>query len=694
MSRLSLPIQLAPWLLLLGVPVVMAQTPSSSTQRITPNFQNVDITVLAEAVGAATGITFIPDPRVRAQVSLINPRPMTSTELYHAFLSILQVHNFAAVRSGNVVKIVPDANVRTMPGNDLPANLNSGSDEMVTTVIEAKNISANQLSAVLRPLVAQYGNLAPVPGTNSLIITDRASNVSRIQRIVNRVDQASNSNVEVIPLQHSTAADVVRTLSALTGGAGAAADPAGGLAPRMVADDRSNSILLSGDPSQRLRISTWIAHLDTPLENGGDTQVRYLRYADAEKIAPKLKEQLTGLVAASGGSPAGGAAASIERNVIIGAEPETNALIITAPPKQMRSLMTIIDKLDIRRAQVHIEAIIAEIKNGKSADLGVNWALFSNENGQNIPAGGFVSPIGGSSIVNLIGAAANPTAAITAGAIPRGTTFAVGRLRDSGINFGAVLRAIREDTNNNVVATPSITTMDNLEAKIEIASEVPFITGQFTNTGTTNNGQVNPFTTVQRQKVGTILTVTPQINGGDAIMLTIALESSELSAALGDAGSRIVDTRTFKNTVLVEDGATIVVGGLIRDAEVGSQQRVPFLSRIPLIGEAFKVRSKTRDKSNLMVFIRPRILTDGVQSTIETNAKYNTFRDAQIQQGDTRELLPLLPFDRSPRLPPLAPPPAPATGESAAPKTEPKSAPAAPAPVAPAATPEAKSEAK
>jgi general secretion pathway protein D len=694
MSRRRFPIQLAPWLLV--ITAVVAQTPPASSQRITPNFQNVDITVLAEAVGAATGITFIPDPRVRAQVSLINPRPMTSTELYHAFLSILQVHNFAAVRSGNVVKIVPDANVRTMPGNDLPTNLNSGSDEMVTTVIEAKNISANQLSAVLRPLVAQYGNLAPVPGTNSLIITDRASNVARIQRIVNRVDQASNSNVEVIPLQNSSAADVVRTLTALTGGAGAQADPAGGLTPRIVADDRSNSILLSGDPAQRLRIATWIAHLDTPVENGGDTQVRYLRYADAEKIAPKLKEQLTGLVAASGGSPAGGAA-SVERNVIIGAEPETNALIITAPPKQMRSLMTIIDKLDIRRAQVLVEAIIAEVNANDSADLGVNWAVFSTESTGNVPIGAFVQPTGSlkGTVVDLIAAAANPAKAVAS--LPLGTTFAVGRLRDTGINFGATIRALRSDSRNNVVATPSITTMDNQEAKIEIASEVPFITGQFTNTGSTNNGQVNPFTTVQRQKVGTILTITPQINGGDAILLNIQLESSELSKTeLGDAGGRVVNTRTFKNTVLVEDGMTVVVGGLIKDTEGGTEQRVPFFSRIPLIGEAFRVRDKTRQKSNLMVFIRPKILADGVQTSFETNAKYNALREEQREQGSKRELIPLLPFQKSPLLPPLAPPPTPAASESASPKTEPKSAPAAPAPApaATVATPEAKSEAK
>lgn len=294
-----------------------APPPAAGSRMITPNFTNVPIEQLAEAVGEATNTTFIVDPRVRAQVSLVNPRAMTANELYYAFLSILQVHNFAALRSGNIVKIVPDVNARQMPGNDLPSSLGGGGDEMVTTVIEVKNISANQLATVLRQLQPQYGLLQPIPGTNSMVITDRASNVARIQRIVNRVDQTGNNNVEVIPLQNATAGDLVRTLNALT--AGQPADAAAGLVPRVVADDRTNSVLISGDPAQRLRIATWIAHLDTPLENGGGTEVVYLKYADAEALAAKLKEQATGVAAAAAGGAAGAAAggASADRSVTI-----------------------------------------------------------------------------------------------------------------------------------------------------------------------------------------------------------------------------------------------------------------------------------------------------------------------------------------------------------------------------------------
>ncbi|MET0281487.1 MAG: secretin N-terminal domain-containing protein, partial [Steroidobacteraceae bacterium] len=301
---------------LVSAQMAAAQTPSANS-RITPNFQNVDIAQVADAVGNATGITFIVDPRVRGNVSLINSKSMTPNELYEVFLSILQVNNFAATRSGNVVKIVPDASVRTLPGNDVPATVNPNSDEMVTTLIEAKNVSAAQLNAVLRPLVASYGSLAPVPGTNSLLITDRANNVARIQRIVSRIDRSSNSDVDVIRLENSTAANVVRTLTQLY--VGTANPDSGGVAPRIVADDRSNSVLISGEPGARLRIAAQVANLDTPITQGNEPTARYLEYADAEKVAAMLK-QMPAATGAAAGAPGGAAAAAAtpaDRNVMI-----------------------------------------------------------------------------------------------------------------------------------------------------------------------------------------------------------------------------------------------------------------------------------------------------------------------------------------------------------------------------------------
>jgi general secretion pathway protein D len=671
--------------LLLGNTAALAQNAApapaaaSSTQRYTPNFRDMDIAVLAESVATATGKTFIIDPRVRANINLISSTPMTANELYQAFLSILQVHGFAAVPTGNLIKIVMDASVRTVPGNDLPATVNGNSDEMVTQVIAAKNVSAAQLATVLRPLIAQYGNLAPVPGTNTLIITDRASNVNRIMRIINRVDQASDANIEIIPLQNSTAADIVRTMTALTTGQ---AGQDGATPSRVVADERSNSVLISGDSAQRLRIATLIAHLDTPVENGGDTQVIFLHYADAEKIAPKLKEQMTGVVAAAG-TTGGAAAAALDRTTTIVAEPETNALIITAPPKTMRSLKSIIDRIDIRRAQVQLEAIVVDVSTNNSADLGVNWAMYSNENGTQVPAGAFITPVGQAnnnpvSIVDLARAVKDPASATT---VPQGATFAVGAIASNGLNFAAMIRALRSDANTNVIATPNAITMDNQEAELKVAQEVPFITGQYTTSGggTTGGGtQPNPFTTIQREEVGLILKITPQINGGDAMMLKIELESSELSGTAGDAGSLITNKRSIKTNVLIEDGATVVIAGLIRDAKTEGESRVPFLGRIPLIGEAFRVRSGKREKTNLMVFIRPKILADGVQSAIETNAKYNMLRDLQQKMGlrQDRELIELLP-GTAPLLPPAPPLPAGATEPAADnnTKVEPKAQP-------------------
>src|ERR1700722_505391 len=455
---------------------------AESTQRITPNFKDADITQIAEAVSAATGKNFIIDPRVRAQVTMLSSTPMSPAAFYEAFLSILQVYGFVAVPSGNnIVKILPDANARQVPSNDLPERVGSPSDEFVTEVLEVKNVSAAQLIPILRPMIAQYGHLAAYPASNILIISDHASNVNRIMRIIRRIDLASGTEPEIVPLQNASAAEIVRVVNSLNTGANSAE----GATVKVVADERSNSVLIAGEQSQRLRVRALVAHLDTPLEAGGDTRVRYLHYADAEKMAPKLKEQITGIAQAAAGpggagagAGAGGgpASAQAEKNAMVWADPTNNALVITAPPKIMRAVMDIVDKLDIRRPQVLVEAIIAEVDIDKDAELGVNWAAFSN--GTNVPAAGFVSPVGGTSIVDLAGAVQNPANVTTE--LLQGTTIGIGRIAGSGVNFAAVLRAIRGDTNTNVVATPPAVTMDNQEAELKVAQEVPFVTGQFT----------------------------------------------------------------------------------------------------------------------------------------------------------------------------------------------------------------------
>jgi general secretion pathway protein D len=648
-------------------PLLVAVVSIASAQqagRITPNFKDADITQITEAVAAATGKNFIVDPRVRAQVTMISSTPMSPAAFYEAYLAILQVHGFIAVQAGEVIKILPDATARQIPSVDLPDHVSATSDEIVTQVIDVKNVSAAQLVPVLRPLIPQYGQLAAYPASNILIISDRANNVNRIIRIIRRIDQVGDQDVEVIPLQNASSAEIVRVINSLYTGQQAAE---GGTPVKVVADDRSNSVLIGGDQSQRLRIRALIAHLDTPLEAGGDTQVRYLRYADAEKIAPKLKEQITGVAQASATGGAAGAAASpqaqAEKNAMVWADPQNNALVITAPPKIMHAIMSIVDKLDIRRRQVLVEALIVEVNSTKNAELGVNWAEFSKGNGS-VPAAAFVSPVGQSSIVDLAGNVAAINANAATATLPTGTTLAVGRLAAGGLNFAAMIRAIRTDADTNIIATPSTITMDNQEAEIKVAQEIPFITGSFTNTGATN-GATNPFQTVQRQEVGTILKVTPTIAAeGNSVVMKISIESSSVGAKVSNVDIT-TNKRTITTNVLIEDGGIVVLGGLIQNQSDKGESRVPFLGSIPLIGMLFKTRTGDATKTNLMMFIRPKILRDDSQAAYETDSKYNYMID-QEKKYNQREILPLMPHNTKPVLPPAPPLPPPGSGAAGA----------------------------
>jgi len=674
--------------------IVSAQnTGHNNGQRITPSFKDAEIGQVIEAVAAATGKTIIPDPRVRAQVTMLSQTPMTPDAFYEAFLALLSVHQFVAVESGGIIKIVPDANARQMPNIDLPSRVKSGSDELITQVIAVHNVNAAQLVPVLRPLMPQAAHMAAYPNGNILILSDRASNVSRVMRIIERIDQEGDNEVDIINLQHASAAEVVRVVNTFF--AQQSAQEGGGGGPsRVIADDRSNSVLVGGEKSLRLRIKALIAHLDTPLESGGDTQVRYIQFADAEKLAAKLKEQISATVAiTSGAAPAGGAppssvGASADRSTTIWAEPETNALVITAPAKIMRSLMSVVDKLDIRRMQVLVEAIIVDINVNKNAELGVNWAVWSDDDDTRIPVGTFQQPVGGVNLASLAQSIDNPNGGNPL--LGTGTTFGIGRIAATGVNFAAMLRAIQGDSNTNIIATPSAVTMDNQEAELKVAQEVPFVTGSYTNTGNSdNNGNVNPFTTVQRQEVGTILKITPQINEqGALVQLKIELESSSLTGDSGDANSLITNKRTISTNVLIEDGGIVVLGGLIQDSDIRGEQRVPYLGRIPVIGALFKTRSRQADKTNLMVFIRPKILRDGFDTAIETNAKYNFIREEQRSTMRPKtEILPLLPFSKEPLLPPIPaplpdanpPPAAPMNPDGTRPEEPPAQPPAQPA---------------
>jgi general secretion pathway protein D len=626
---------------------------------ITPNYKDADLAQIIEAVSAVTGKNFIVDPRVRAQVTMLSSTPMSPDAFYQAFLSILQVHGFVAVPAGKVIKILPDANARQMPANDLPSSVSSTSDEIVTQVIAVKNVSAAQLVPILRPLIPQYGHLAAYPASNMLIISDRASNVSRMARIIERIDQTGDEDIDVIPLEHASAAEVVRVVNSLY--STAAAEGGGMPTVKMVADDRTNSVLVSGERSQRLRLKSLIAHMDTPLQAGGDTQVRYLRYADAEKIAAKLREQIQGIsatVAASGGgspTPATASqAAAGDKSVTIWAEPQTNALVVSAPPKVMRTVMSIVDRLDIRRAQVLLEGILVEMSVDKSTDLGVNWIIADRDSDGNLlPAGGFVQPVNGTGIGEILQGIRDPT---SIKALPSGLTLGVGQIVSNGLSWAALIRALQATGNTNIIATPSVMTLDNEEAEVKVAKEVPIVTGSYTNQGISGSaGQVNPFQTINREEVGIILKITPQINDGGTVVLKISQEVSNLAASseqvLAASQGLITNKRTITTNVLAEDGGIVVLGGLLSDDMTEQKSQVPFLGSIPILGELFKTRSVKRAKTNLMFFVRPRILRDGVDAAIETNAKYNYLRSQQDMMFGSK--VPLMPGVPQPALPTL-----------------------------------------
>ena len=647
----------------------------SSGELITPHFEDADLGQVARAVQMATHKTFIIDPRVRAQVTMLSSTPMSPGAFYQAFLAILQVHGFMAAESGDIVKIVPDAGERYYPGIDLPDHVSSTSDEIVTQVIQVKNVSASQLVPVLRPLVPQNGQLVAYNPSNVLIVSDRAANVNRIMRIIGRIDTSTNTDVDVLQMQNASASDVARVVNSLFQGQ----LQEGGAPLRIVADERSNSILLSGDPNQRLRARALIAHLDTPTGNVGNTEVKYLHYEDAEKLAPKLKEQITGMAAGSAGGPAGAAgAAQAEKSTEIWSDAVNNALVITAPPKTMQEINSIIDKLDIRRAQVLVEAIIVDVDLDKASEFGVNWATFSQ--GSTIPGATFLTPVGGASLVDLASAVINPATLPSTGLV-NGTTVAIGRLAKTGVSFAAMLRALQSSDDSNIIATPSAVTMDHQEATIKIAQEVPFVTGQYSNASTAVAGTVTPFQTIQREEVGTILKITPQINEGDAVVLKIDIESSSVvpkNAGPQGAVDLTTNKRTVSTNVMIEDGGIIVIGGLISNEYDRTDTGVPLLSHIPLLGQLFQDRQGTLQKKDLMIFLRPQILRNGTDSAISTESKYDYIRQEQRNVG-TRELIPLVPGAKTSVLPPFpARPPKGATSSSSSSTAAPSEGSAAP----------------
>lgn len=640
--------------------VAGAQTPSPAAAgtdgRHTLNLKDADIQALIATVSEITGKNFILGPNVQGKVTVISAKPMLPDEIYDVFLSVLRVHGYAAISQGSMIKIVPEA----MAQQDGSASLNGAkqhsTDELITQIVPVKHVSANELIQILRPLMPQGGQLIAHAPSNSLVISDRAGNVERLVNIIRRIDTVSDAEVEVIPLANANAAEMARTLTSLADDKGALANAE---APRVFADTRTNSVLLAGAKNARLKMRALIAHLDTPLENGGDTQVIYLRNANAADLVPILQgvaATLTGMVppaaqqGGEGGSSGGASIATIQ------AHEQTNALVISAPPAVFRSLASVVRQLDVRRAQVLIEAIIAEVSDSTATELGVQWftAPTNGEGGigEGIIGGtNYVGPNGNSSLSAL---AARPLAFSGLGGLSLG--YVNGTIKIPGtdteiLNLGALVRALSGDGKTNILSTPSILTLDNHEAEIKVAKQVPFLTGSYTNTASTgDNGQVtNPFQTIERKDVGLILRVTPHINEGDSVRLDIHQEVSSLAPPVTGAVDLITNVREINTNVLVADKAMLVLGGLVDTQTSDNNSQVPGLGSIPLLGNLFRYRSNQNDKRDLMVFLRPEILRDEVADSSITSEKYNYLRTKQLQLRDNRAMLtprserPLLP---------------------------------------------------
>ena len=597
-----------------AVVLLLAGTALAQQDTVRLNYRNTDLQEVVEAVAEATGRNFVIDPQVGAdrKVNLFGSQPLSPEAYYQAFLSMLSAHGIVAVPSGPVIRLSPDRTMRIFAGAGPESAAN---DELQTLVLSVTNVDAQGLVPIIRPMMSPGAHVAAHPPTNVLILSGRGSNVNKVARVIGRIDQKNDQPVEVIPLEHASARDVVRVLNDMAVGPDASFNLA-------VADDRTNSVLLGGEQGRRLQLRALVAHLDTPPIEGGDTRVRYLNYADSEILAAQLSTQFQD-------------ERSEDKRVLLTADVATNALIIDAPPATMRQILAVVDQLDIRRAQVLVEVLIAEVSADRANQLGVNWAAYDPQR----VLGSTDFPASGTSLRELVAGSLSGTdqgRAVAAEALGPGAGFAVGRVRDEGLSFAALISAVENTQGSNILGTPMVVTLDNQEATINVGQNVPFITGSYASSGinpSSADGQIRPFTTVGRDDIGLNLTITPRINQGDAVRLDIDQQLSELAPSVSGAVDLVTNTRHLTTAVIVEDGGTLVLGGLIQDKVRESRQSVPVLGSLPLIGALFRASGQTREKTNLMLFIRPTILRDPAQADAATNVKYDYLRRQQLAQS-------------------------------------------------------------
>jgi general secretion pathway protein D len=653
---------------------------------VTLNFINADIEGVVKVMSEITGKNFVLDPRVKGTINIVSAKPMPRALAYDVFLSALRLQGFAAIEDGGIVKIVPEADAKLHPSPTLGPldKARPGGDRIETRVFTLKYESAVQTLPILRPLIAPNNAITAYQNSNTLVITDYANNLQRLEKIIDSIDQPSGNDPVVIPLQYASAVDVAVTVNRLFAEASqapgaTAAEPTQRFT--VVADARSNSLLArSGDPSRLARLRRFVAMLDSPTNAGGNIHVVYLKNAEAVKIAETLRAIYHGdasaaavprtalaTPAALGASTpvagpvpmqAAGAPAPMGANQpqaasapsgIIQADAATNSIIITAPDAIYNNLRAALDKLDVRRAQVYVEALIAEVSANKAAEFGIQWQDLSGLGKTTTqPFGG--TNFGGAG-QNIIGISQNP--ATVAGGLNIG--IVKGQVSIPGVgqilNLGVLARALETDANANILSTPTLLTLDNEEASIVIGQNVPFITGQYALSGAATTP--TPFQTVERRDVGLTLQVKPQISEGGTVRLQIYQEVSSIQDQTNPAGV-ITNKRAVGSTILVDDGQIVVIGGLIQDTVTDGIQKVPVLGDIPLLGGLFRYKTRSHNKTNLMIFLRPTLVRDSRRADAFTGERYDYILGEEGKAKPTHDAV--LPDMESPTLPPRTAP--------------------------------------
>ncbi|WP_374352302.1 type II secretion system secretin GspD [Chitinimonas sp.] len=662
----------------LALALLFAGQVMAADDKVMLNFVNADIESTVKAVGLITGKNFILDPRVKGTVNVISSSAVPRKDVFPILLSALRLQGFSVVETGSLVKIVPEADAKQNNGATVSRKMNNtGGDRIVTQVYPLRNESAAQMVPILRPLVTPNNSIAAYPNSNMLVITDYAENVKRLDDIIESIDQPTSAELVTLPLRYAAANEVAQTIAKLMpevsvpAGGVAGPSPDGIRKTVVLADVRANMLLIRGDnPAHLAQIRKIAESIDKQGAAGGNIHVIYLKNADAPKLAATLKAILTGgdvpqtqsaaftSVASSGGNAAagapnaataptpapvyssGGGAGQAMAGVAIQADPTTNALIVTAPDNIYNNILAVIEKLDARRAQVYVEAMIAEVKVDKSGAFGVQWLVGGGNNKVNAVG---LSNIGtdGSSLAS-IGAAAlakNP------GALAPGFMLGVvnGSLTDKNnkANLGVIASALEANGDGNILSMPNLLTLDNEEASILVGQNIPIVTGTQSSTGANQN----PFTTVDRKDIGIKLKIRPQISEGGAITMQVSQEVSSIDVNVNTQGTGIATAkRSIDSKVLVDDGQIIVLGGLIEDKLTQSDNRVPLLGDIPVLGNLFRFQQRSSKRTNLMVFLRPVVLRDGKSAQSLSNERYQMLQGVQGgYHADKHVMLPNLP---------------------------------------------------